>query len=69
MYSLIVNEFRIQLATTNLFSALKTSTAMQRAVQFSSVCVYPFFREGGINLFGGHRGSILLNGAEISQEG
>ena len=32
-------------------------------------CVYPFYREGGINLFGDHRGSILSNRAEISQEG
>ena len=33
-----------------------------------NVCVYPFSREGGINLFGDHRGSILSNRAEISQE-
>ena len=33
------------------------------------VCVYPFSREGGITLFGDHRGSILLNRAETSQEG
>ena len=35
----------------------------------TGVCVYPFSREGGINLFGDHRGSILSNRAEISQEG
>ena len=33
------------------------------------MCVYPFSREGGINLFVDHRGSILSNRAEISQEG
>ena len=33
------------------------------------VCVYPFSRDGGINLFGDHRGSILSNRAEINQEG
>ena len=33
------------------------------------VCVYPFSREGGINLFGDHRGSVLSNRAEISHEG
>ena len=30
------------------------------------VCVYPFSREGGTNLFGDHRGSILSNRADIS---
>ena len=34
-----------------------------------NVCVYPFSREGGITLFGDHRGFILLNRAETSQEG
>ena len=29
-----------------------------------SVCVYPFSHEGGINLFGDQRGSIILNRAE-----
>ena len=33
------------------------------------MCVYPLSREEGINLFGDRRGSILLKGAEISQEG
>ena len=33
------------------------------------VFVYPFSREGGINLFGDHWGSIHSNIAEISQEG
>ena len=33
------------------------------------VCVVPFSCEGGINLFGDHRGSNLSNRAEISQEG
>ena len=37
--------------------------------QMYEVCVYPFSRERGINLFGDHRGSILSNRAEISQEG
>ena len=33
------------------------------------VLVYPFSHEGGISLFGDHRGSICLSRAEISQEG
>ena len=33
------------------------------------MCVYSFCREGGINLFGDHWGSILSQRAKISQEG
>ena len=33
------------------------------------MCDYPFSREGGINLFGDDRGSILSNRDETSQEG
>ena len=32
------------------------------------LCVYPFFREGRINPFGGYRGSNLSIGDETSQD-
>ena len=34
-----------------------------------TVCVYPISCKGGMNLFGDHRGSVLSNRAETSQEG
>ena len=54
--------------STVLFYA-EVGTLKFEASSHVCVCVYPFSREGGINLFGDHKGSILSNGAEISQEG
>ena len=47
----------------------RSSESFKGRIQNVCVCVYPFSREGGINLFGDHRGSILSNRAEISQDG
>ena len=41
----------------------------EKKTVYSDMCVYPFSREGGINLFGDRWGSIISNRAQISQEG